>query len=129
MASTKTRFIENETLLQVTVHTPVMWGGMRPQMHVVSYPNGRTYAVTEDLLNLHFTIVTPQEVMLTAHGADGTDRPTGKQVEVERGDRLAAQFDVQELLREPPVEDALMRVRRIIAEQNARVIAEEESKA
>ena len=117
MASTKTRFIENETLIQVTVHTPVMWAGLRPQMHVVSYPNGRTYAVTEDLLNLHFTIVTPQEIALTAHGADGTDRPTSKQTEYERGDRYVPKVDVQDLLRYPPVEDALTRAKRLASSE------------
>lgn len=115
MASTKTKFVENETLLQVTVHTPVMWSGLRPQMHVVSYPNGRTFAVTEDLLNLHFTIVRPQEIVLTAHGADGTDRPTRKQMEAERGDRLVPKVDVLDVLHEPPVEDALQKARRIAA--------------
>ena len=111
MASTKTKFIENETLIQVNVHTPVMWNGLRPQMHVVSYPNGRTFALTEDLLNLHFTIVTPQEVVLTAHGGDGTERPTFKQLQTERGDRLTSTIDLGELLREPPVEDALTKAR------------------
>lgn len=116
MASTKTRFVENETLLQVTVHTPVMWAGLRPQMHVVSYPNGRTYALTEDHLNLHFTIVSPQEVVLTAHGADGTDRPTHKQIQAEWGVRNSQQLDVREVLHEPPAEDALMKARRLAAE-------------
>lgn len=116
MAATKTRFIENETLLQVTVHTPVMWSGLRPQMHVVSYPNGRSYALTEDLLNLHFTIVSPQTVELTAHGSDGTERPTPKQAEAERGDRYVPKVDVQDLLRFPPVEDALMKAKRLIDE-------------
>jgi hypothetical protein len=115
MAITKTKFIENETLLQVTVHTPVMWAGLRPQMHVILYPNGRTYALTEELLNAHFTIVSPQEIVVTAHGADGTDRPTQKQVEIERGDRVASSLNVEELLREPPVEDALQKARRLYA--------------
>ncbi len=115
MAHTKTRFIENETLLQVTVHTPVMWGDLKPQMHVVSYPNGRTYALSEDLLNLHFTIVTPQEISLTAHGADGTDRPTRNQLEVECGARYEPTLDIQEVMREPAAEDALMKARRLIA--------------
>lgn len=119
MASTKTKFLENETLLQVTVHTPVMWTGLRPQMHVVSYPNGRTYAMTEELLNLHFTIVSPQEIVITAHGADGTDRPTQKQMEAERGDRFSPMLAdrLEEVLREPPAEDALMKARRLVAEQ------------
>ncbi len=91
-----------------------MWAGLRPQMHVVSYPNGRTYALTEDLLSLHFTIVTPQEISLTAHGADGTDRPTQKQCETERGDRLSPKVDVEEMAHNPAVEDALMRALRIV---------------
>jgi len=92
MPATKTRWVENETLTEVTVHTPAMWGGLRPQMHVVVYPEtafgiaSRSYALTEELLNFHFTICTPQEVVLTAHGADGTDRPTPKQEQAERGD-------------------------------------------
>lgn len=115
MAHTKTRFVENESLLQVTVHTPVMWAGLRPQMHVVSYPNGRTYALTEDLLNLHFTIVTPQEIVVAAHGADGTERPTAKQIQTERGDRLSPHLtDVNDLLREGATEDAVMKARRLM---------------
>lgn len=116
MAITKTKFIENETLLQVTVHTPVMWAGLQPQMHVVLYPSGRTFAVTEELLNLHFTIVRPQEVVITAHGADGTDRPTSKQLDVERGTRLSVMSasHLSEALREPPAEDELMKARRMV---------------
>lgn len=113
MAHTKTEFIENETLLRVTVHTPVMWEGLYPpQMHVVSYPNGRTYAVTEELLNLHFTIVRPQTIALTAHGSDGTDRPTPKQRQVERGDRIEGVVDTSALGEIGLVEDALTKARR-----------------
>lgn len=119
MAATQTKFLENESLLQVTVHTPVMWAGLRPQMHVVLYPNGRSYALTEELLNLHFTIMRPQEVVITAHGADGTDRPTQKQMEIESGARFSPRLvdKLEEILAEPPAEDALMKARRLAAEQ------------
>lgn len=78
--SATTRFTENETGVEVSVFTPFPWGNS-PAVHTVKYPSGRVYAVSEELLNRHFSIITPQEVFLNAYGVD--DRPTKKQTELD----------------------------------------------
>jgi hypothetical protein len=47
---------------------------------VVQYPSGRRFALPEREFNKHFTIITPQEVFMTAFGGVD-DRPTDKQRE------------------------------------------------
>jgi hypothetical protein len=71
------RFTENETGEEVLVTGHFVWGNENARLHAVEYPTGRTYIVTEPQLNLHFTIVSPQEVFLAAYGV--TDRPLAAQ--------------------------------------------------
>lgn len=93
--SALTRFTELETGIEVSVFTPFPWGDA-PITHVVMYPGskfvhpetgeiaespGRSYSVSEETLNKHFAIVTPQNVQVMAFGAV-YDRPTPKQKEL-----------------------------------------------
>ena len=79
--SSRSRFTEVDTGTEVSVFTPFPLGDVQPT-HVVTYPSGRAYAVPDDVLNKHFTIVTPQEVSISAYGGVD-DRPTKKQLESE----------------------------------------------
>lgn len=81
------RFIERETGLEVDVETVFSWDSELARVSIVSYPGvegqpGRRYAVSQEQLNRHFAIVTPQEIFLSAYGGH-FDRPTTKQRELE----------------------------------------------
>ena len=79
--SSTARFIENETGTEVLVETVFAWEP-HPLQCVVTYPSGRRYALPETELRRHFSIVTPQEVFVTAYGGID-DRPTKEQRERE----------------------------------------------
>lgn len=78
--SSTARFTENETGTVVSVETVFAWEP-HPLTCVVTYPSGRKYSIPELELRKHFSIVTPQEVFITAFGGVD-DRPTPKQREV-----------------------------------------------
>jgi len=75
-------FTENETGERVSVTSIFVWGDENKRMHVARYASGRAFLVDDSVLNLHFTIVSPQEVVLMAFGHG--DRPTAKQREAEQ---------------------------------------------
>lgn len=77
------RYIENETGQEVSVVAEAAAWPPHEQHVVVRYPTGRAYCMTWKTLNLHFTIVTPQEVFINAFGAID-DRPTQKQLELQK---------------------------------------------
>lgn len=74
--SSKARFIEHDTGTEVLVETVFGWGD-KPNQSIVEYPSGRRFGVSEELLAMHFSIVTPQEIFFQAYGID--ERPTKKQ--------------------------------------------------
>lgn len=77
------RFTENETGQEVLVSTTFVWGDEGARQSTVLYPSGRAYALTDAQLALHFTIVSPQEIFVSAFG--GVDsRPTKFQKHLER---------------------------------------------
>lgn len=75
--SSTARFTENETGTEVSVETVFAWEP-HPLTCVVTYPSGRKYSIPEVELRKHFSIVTPQEVFVTAFGGVD-DRPTETQ--------------------------------------------------
>lgn len=75
------QYIENETGTEVTVESFYGWGRHQGSVSV-RYPSGRKYALSWELLQKHFTIVSPQEVFIDAFGAID-DRPTPKQEAIE----------------------------------------------
>lgn len=77
--SSTAKFTENETGTVVSVETVFAWEPF-PLQCVVTYPSGRKYALPETEMRKHFSIVTPQEVFVTAFGGVD-DRPTKKQRE------------------------------------------------
>jgi hypothetical protein len=77
----QTRFTENETGTEVTVESAFGWPPLGMTM-IVIYPSGRRYVVAEREFNLHFTIVSPQEVFFRGFGSVD-DRPTQKQRELQ----------------------------------------------
>jgi hypothetical protein len=88
------RFVENETQTEVQVESVFSWFDEHERIHIVTYPTGRRYAMRDEDLNLHFTIVTPQEVVIRAWGNMGDDRPTPKQVALEQAQESAKQVDM-----------------------------------
>lgn len=78
--SSRAKFTENETGTIVDVETVFAWDP-HPMQCVVTYPSGRRYALPETEFRKHFSIVTPQEVFVSAFGGVD-DRPTAKQREV-----------------------------------------------
>lgn len=76
------RFTENETGQEVTVDGVFGWPPLGHAVMIVAYPSGRKFAVCEHEFALHFTIVSPQEVFISAFGID--DRPTKKQIELQK---------------------------------------------
>lgn len=80
MSSFNVRFVENETGTEVSVETVFGWHP-HPKTSIVTYPNGRKYALTDTELNKHFTIATPQNVRFKAFGVG--ERPTEKQRELQ----------------------------------------------
>lgn len=75
------RFTENATGAEVLVETTFVWGDEDARQSFVTLPSGRKYALTAAQLNRHFTIVTPQEVFITAFGID--DRPLPAQARLD----------------------------------------------
>lgn len=77
-------FQERETGLRVEVETPFTWGSDRPLFHVVRYPapGATAYVITDEQLDRHFEIVTPQSVRVRASNV--WPRPTAKQRESEQ---------------------------------------------
>ena len=73
-----TRYIENETGLEVLLDATYQWGVHPPQHFVVRYPDGRVFITPLEAVNRHFTIVTPQEVSIVSFGGN-INRPTKKQ--------------------------------------------------
>ena len=72
------RFTENETGIEVSVEGVFGWPPLCHAVMIVTYPSGRRFAVPERAFALHFSIVTPQEVFISAFG--GVDeRPTAQQ--------------------------------------------------
>lgn len=55
-----------------------VWGNEAERLHAVKYPSGRVFVINDHLRALHFTIVTPQELLITAFGVD--DRPLRSQL-------------------------------------------------
>lgn len=77
------RFTENETGVEVIVEWFPKWGD-DPMMATITYPDGRTFGATDARVSQHFTIVTPQEVVITkAYGGGLFDRPTDSQLKLE----------------------------------------------
>lgn len=74
------RYIENETGTEVLVEDFHPWEPHERYV-AVRYPSGRSYALPWATLWKHFTIVSPQEVFVTAFGGID-DRPTAKQREL-----------------------------------------------
>jgi hypothetical protein len=97
------RFTENETGLPVEVETVFCWDSEEARQSIVTYPSvegqpGRRFALSQEQLNRHFTIVSPQEIFI--HGYGHTDRPTKKQQHADKLARLAsmaAELGVAEL--------------------------------
>lgn len=75
------RYIENETGTEVLVEDFHPWEPHERYV-AVRYPSGRSYALPWATLWKHFTIVSPQEVFVTAFGGID-DRPTAKQRELQ----------------------------------------------
>lgn len=71
------RFTENETGMEVSVEMVFGWEP-HPAQLLVTFPSGRKYALPEPEFNKHFSIVSPQEVFMSAFG-NIDDRPTKKQ--------------------------------------------------
>jgi hypothetical protein len=72
-----TKFVENETGIEVDVVSFFHWNGYE-RICSITYPSGRTYAMPDAEMIKYFTIVRPQEVFIEAFG--GIDeRPTVKQ--------------------------------------------------
>ncbi len=80
------RFTENETGIEVDVEVFETWGPLN-RLASVAYPAAipggprRKYGLPEAEIAKYFTIVSPQEVFLTAFGGV-YDRPTKKQSEL-----------------------------------------------
>lgn len=80
------RFIENQTGLECTVETVFSWADENARESIVSIPvpqpgyPPRRYHISQDELARHFTIVTPQEIVM--HGYGLGDRPTKQQREL-----------------------------------------------
>lgn len=83
MKASSSRFTENETGLEVEVETVFSWFAENERLQIVTYPTGRRYGLTDRELQLHFTLVTPQEVFFCAWGNMGDDRPTPLQTALE----------------------------------------------
>jgi hypothetical protein len=75
------RFIENETQEPVTVDCVFTWGS-EERCCVVTYSSGKRYALPEPVFSRHFSIVSPQEIFITAIGGIH-DRPTKEQAKAE----------------------------------------------
>lgn len=81
------RFTENETGLDVEVETVFCWHHEEARQSIVTYPAaihgqpGRRFAISQEELARHFTIVSPQEIFITGYGGH-FDRPTKKQKEL-----------------------------------------------
>jgi hypothetical protein len=58
------------------------WGVHPPQFFVLYYPDGRSFITPLDVINRHFTIVTPQNVHIKSSGGD-INRPNKKQRELD----------------------------------------------
>lgn len=77
------RYIENETQLEVLVSSSYGWPPLGVIM-TVTYPSGHRYAIRQHQFELHFTIITPQEVFVSGNNSfDG--RPTEKQLALQKG--------------------------------------------
>lgn len=76
------RWTENQTGIEVSVETVFCWKDENNRHSVVTYPTGRRFLVPVDELNLHFSIVTPQEVFIRGFGGVGDDRPTKQQADL-----------------------------------------------
>lgn len=71
------RFIENATQEPVTVDCVETWGS-EERTCIVTYVSGRKYALRASELGQLFSIVSPQEVFVTAFGGFH-DRPLPSQ--------------------------------------------------
>lgn len=77
------KFTENETGVVCDVQSVFQWEGC-PMMVVVTYPvHGKQYGLTVDVFQLHFTMVSPQELQARAFGAVD-ERPTQQQLELQK---------------------------------------------
>jgi len=76
------KFIEKETGEAVTVDGAYGWDPF-PMQCIVTYSSGKRVALPEELFNVLFEVVTPQEIFMCAYGAV-QDRPTKEQKEVMR---------------------------------------------
>jgi len=71
-------FTENETGIEVVVTTLFPWEPY-PQQCAVRFPSGRTYCLPASDLLRHFSIKTPQEVVITGAYGAVDERPTADQ--------------------------------------------------
>lgn len=74
------RFIENETGIEVSVETVFAWEP-HPLVNIITYPSGRRYSLPDSEMSKHFTIVSPQQILVKGYG-NVDERPTPKQREV-----------------------------------------------
>lgn len=84
----RTRYTENATGLEVELDAHYQWGVHPPDFFVIHYPDGRSFITPRAVIDRHFTIVSPQNVLLKSFGGD-INRPNRKQRE------LDAQFDAK----------------------------------
>lgn len=79
-----TRYIENETGIEVLLDGDTFqWGVHPPQHFVVRYPDGRVYITPIEAVMRHFTLVTPQTIEIGKVIPGGIDRPTQEQRELD----------------------------------------------
>jgi hypothetical protein len=78
----RTRYTENATEIVVELDAHYQWGVHPPQFFVIYYPDGRSFITPRDVIDRHFTIVSPQTVHLKSFGGD-INRPNKKQRELD----------------------------------------------
>lgn len=77
-----TLYTENATGLVVKLDCHFQWGVHPPAFFVIRYPDGRSFITPREVVERHFTIVSPQEVHIRSFGGN-INRPTKKQRELD----------------------------------------------
>jgi len=80
MTANQVRFTENETGAEVVIEAFHTWEPYE-KLASITYPSGRRYAMPERELGRYFTIVSPQDISITAFGGLD-DRPTQRQADL-----------------------------------------------
>lgn len=74
------KFREIETELVVDVTGSPLWEG-EPALAMITYPNGRQYAMRYETVWKHFVQLPDQAVPLAGSGGAAFERPTRKQAQ------------------------------------------------